>query len=262
MPFSLLCPSRCRNYRSRGSFVSGNIVRRQRRRRPSAALRLERFTFPPCYCFLPSTRPAPSSTSLLLTDTLIAFPPAVLISHAATILTYNQWTARGGNSVRNKVGIAVGFLFVFFFAFFLCPLSRNHSPISPSRRSLIGCAAAKAIGEIRAFNGTVLFKEAKKACCLLFRASSSRLSEEGGGCGGEEKHSPRVQKKKRQICNSGAKKGSRGSQSKPGKTAGERAGAFACLLINKALSSRRKTAIISHPTASSLPVSLKVTCRH
>lgn len=66
-----------------------------------------------------------------------------------------------------------------------------------------------------------------------------------GGGGGEEKHSPRVQKKKerkkkRQICNSGAKKGSRGSQSKPGKTAGERAGALACLLINKALSSRQE----------------------
>lgn len=101
--------------------------------------------------------------------------------------------------MRNKVGIAVGFLFFWggFFAFFLCPLSRNHSPISPSRRSLIGCAAAKAIGEIRAFNGTVLFKEAKKACCLLFRASSSRLSEEGGG-GGERKNIlPECKKKKK-----------------------------------------------------------------
>lgn len=85
---------------------------------------------PPCYCFLPSTRPAPSPTSLLLTDTLIAVPPAVLISRAASVLTYNQWTARGGNSVRNKVGIA-GRVSVFFFClFFVSSLLKPQSHLA------------------------------------------------------------------------------------------------------------------------------------
>lgn len=171
MPFSLLCPSRRCNYRSRSSFVSGNIVRRARRRQPSAALRLERFTLHPAIVFFPLLK-LPPPLPPVLTDTLIA----VLISPARLQFLL---TIRGRCEevivVRNMVGIAVGFLVIYLF--FVLSLE-NHSPISSSTDRLRSCQSDR---EIRAFNGAVLFKEAKKKkekrkpCCLLFRASSSRL---------------------------------------------------------------------------------------
>lgn len=250
MPFSLLCPSRRCNYRSQGSFVPGNIVRRERRRQPSAALRRERFTFHPTIVFSPILKLTCLTSPPVLTDTLIA----ALISR-----TQPQFllTIRGGcqeviGAVRNKVRIAVRFLFLFFF---LVSPSLKKTTV-PSRRALIGCAAGTAMGEIRAFNGVVLFKEAPSA-----RVTADCQRERNQTPPSQKKSNPSFEKKRKleqqreegvvRVTIKAPANGWRGSRR-----------AHSCLLINKALSFRRKTAIISHPAASSLPVSLKVTCRH
>lgn len=221
MPFSLLCPSRRRNYRSRGSFISGNIVRRERRRQPSAALRLERFTFHPAIVFFPLLERPPSTPSPLLADTLIA----VLISR--TRLQF-LLTIRGRCeeviAVRNKVGITVGFLFIYLF---FVPSLENHSPISPSTDRLRSCQSRSGRYELLTalcFSRKPKKKRKKKKSCAV--CSSVRVPAD---CQKEGKniHQKKSPPEKKRNWNSSARKGSRGSQSKPRQTAGERAGALA-----------------------------------
>lgn len=199
---------------------------------------------------LTSLNPPPHPL-LVLTDTLIA----VLISPTRPqfLLTISG-RCQQVIVERNKVPIAVGFLlFIYIFIYFLASLLKT---TVPSRRALIGCRAGKAMCEIQAL--TVLCFSRKPKCCLFLHASSSRLSE-----GGEpEKKAPPPLKRKKKLEQQREKGVVWVTIKASANGWRENRRDRSCLLINKALSFRRKTAIISHPTASSLPVSLKVTHRH